>query len=704
MAEDIRADATHADAPPSPLQHLINSLSTDSSKAGINTAWSQLNDAATMTSLISSWRTDPDHTNSLLSIAEAIPGNARRARSLRSSLKRAASEQVSVATDRLIDDLETRIGGPMSLADAFGAGAPPPSLIDAAVLASLKTPRGYEMTPQGVFKLRAGHDGDLERVPVCAAPIFICGRALDVVSKEAKSQIIWRGPSGWTTRTVNRRTIMDTSRIISLADFDAPVSSTTISTTVAFLAEFETTNQHTIPVIQASTQMGWQSDGGFLLPDVYYAAGPVGDYRLVPPTGLESLTEGWRTQGTLEGWLKIVSAARHYPVAMLAIYASLSAPLIKFLDIPSFIVDISGETSGGKTTVLRLAASVWGRPSDAYPSAMYSWDSTQVWIERTAGFLHSLPLILDETKRARHPNIVRDVIYSFCHGQGRGRGNLEGTRTTSSWQSVLISSGEGMATSFSQDAGTRARVLSLTGKPFGEIADIGGMVAEQVRDGVMRHFGHFGRLFTHYLVSNRDNVDDIKAIHTALKNRFVAGANTAVGRRIAGHMATVALAARIAEHIGMPHATEDPIAALFDAQAQAASDADRPLIALQDVIGWCVMHQTRFYGRHEFDAASNPRVPYAGWMGAWSKAEHWRHIAVVATEMRDYLARQGYDPVEVLQRWQKRGWVDSKTWSTRIQGSVARCYRVQRSAIDLALIDETFEMQDQTHDLDAVEA
>jgi uncharacterized protein (DUF927 family) len=249
--------------------------------------------------------------------------------------------------------------------------------------------------------------------------------------------------------------------------------------------------------------MGWLSDGSFILPDVHYTPDqePT-NFALTPPPGLEQLAKGWNSAGTWNDWIEAIRMIQPYPYMMIAIYASAAAPLLTVLRLPGFVVDFSGETSGGKTTALRLSASVWGKPADSYPTAMYSWDATKVWIERTTGYLHNLPLILDETKRVRHPRMIRDVIYDFCQGQGRGRGSVDGTRSMSSWRSILISSGEGAATSFSQDAGTRARVLSLKGKPLGSDPEQGGKISEDVQMMLADNYGHLGRKVAHYLVSN----------------------------------------------------------------------------------------------------------------------------------------------------------------------------------------------------------
>ena len=407
------------------------------------------------------------------------------------------------------------------------------------------------------------------------------------------------------------------------------------------------------------------------------------------------MAKGWSPKGTWEQWLEAVSLVSQFPHMYTAIYASVAAPLMKLLKLPGFVVDFSGETSGGKTTALRFAASVWGRPSENFPTAMYSWDSTKVWIERTAGYLHNLPLILDETKRAKSMRTVRDVIYDFCQGQGRGRGAVDGTRYTDSWCSVLISSGEGAATSFSQDAGTRARVLTLKGKPLGQDPEVGGRISEDVQMILADNHGHLGRRVAQYLVANRARYAEIQAVFREARGKYANTAKTAVARRHAAHLAVLEVAAAIAHRIGVPEPEVDPFGYLMECQEAAGFDADRPLAALQDFLSWCAANQTRFHGRHESDGRGGSRAPIKGWAGKWERGENWEYIAATTLTVKDVLEELGHNPDEIISRWHERKWLyvgrdrkRTRSRAFRIEGAIIRCYCIARAAADDVLGDD----------------
>ena len=678
------------------VSRLVDRL-RDGTRPELRAAWDSMHDPETISTLAEAWLQDEARLATSLALIEMVPRQVQRARQFRRTIQNLANDIQRRRSDEILAEIEEQLGELPSLETMLSGGAPPPDVVTRQVLGSLRAPRGFEVDFNGVYRLAAQPDGTISRTRIALAPIFIAGRTVDVMSGEAKRLLVWRGASGWRSRVVNRRTIVDTSKIMTLSNLDAPVSTNNTLHMVSFLAEFDAENAHRFPVVQSASSMGWQPDGGFLLPDMYYATDqrPDQEFALTPPSGLETLSGGWKTKGTWSDWVSAMTLVEDFPYMFIAAYASAAAPLLEILHVPGFVLDFSGETSGGKTTALRFAASVWGRPAESYPTAMYSWDATKVWIERTSGFLRNLPLILDETKRARHPRIVRDVIYDFCQGQGRGRGSVEGTRHTESWRSVLISSGEGAATSFSQDAGTRARVLSLKGKPLGDDVVIGSAASEEAQAILANSFGHLGRRIVEYLVANRERHGDIRSVFQAAREKYSGIAKSAVSRRHAGHLAVLEVSASIVHSLGVPTPKVDPFTCLLESQEQAGFDADRPLSALQDFLTWCATNQKRFWGRGETDREGNTKSPPQGWVGAWDKKNDWDSISVTTTAFNSLMNELGHDADEIITRWKDRGWLRlgggskrPRSRVVRVDGAPTRCYCIDRNAADMAIESE----------------
>ena len=96
--------------------------------------------------------------------------------------------------------------------------------------------------------------------------------------------------------------------------------------------------------------------------------------------------------------------------------ASFASVLVGLLGALPFIVDLWGETEGGKTVAMMLAASVWANPADS----MYIGDfkTTDVQLEVRSDLLNNLPLMLDDSSKvnARIRDNFERVVYDLCSG------------------------------------------------------------------------------------------------------------------------------------------------------------------------------------------------------------------------------------------------------------------------------------------------
>ena len=544
----------------------------------------------------------------------------------------------------------------------------------------LVVPQGWDLDNDGVWTVKVAEDGSEDRVLVAPSPLLVVGRSWDIHSGETQLRLAWKRGKRWTFKTIMRSDAMDARPLVGLSRWDAPVSSRNAGAIVQYLTDFEAANMSSLPVDQTTGHMGWQAATGrygFVLGTNQHGLED-DNVSLVPDDGLDQIAEGWSSRGTWEGWVDAIQPAMTRPLLMLSLYASAASPLLTVLDAPNFIVDWSGETSRGKTTALRVGGSIWGKPDERAGGIVYSWDSTRVWIEQTAGFLHSLPLILDDTKRARYKSVVSQTLYDFAFGQGRGRGTPGGIRKQSSWRSIMLTTGEAPATSFSEDAGTRARVLTLKGPPLGSQSAENAKAAMSLRSNLMANYGHLGPRIVQYLVNNRHRWDEIRNRYWQVRDSYVMSAgDDGVAARLAVYVAVLDVGASIIHSLGVPKPEVDPMKTLWGFVVEGSQDADRPTEAIRDLHGWAVANQTRFWGRHEADPKDGtPKVPHGGWGGAWPQGESGQ-LAILPVIVRDLLSRWNYDVSGVIESWSRRGWIlsngRSRTRPVRIDGGRSRC-------------------------------
>ena len=160
-----------------------------------------------------------------------------------------------------------------------------------------------------------------------------------------------------------------------------------------------------------------------------------------------------KSSGTLKEWQDTVASyAEGNHLLMFAISAALSAPLLEIMGSESFGFHFVGDSSLGKSTLLKVAASVFG-PPDEYPR---TWRATDNALEATAAAHSDCLLVLDEIGQC-DPRIIGETVYMLGNGQGKARANDRGgaKEIQHRWRLVFLSSGERTLLDHMADAGKR---------------------------------------------------------------------------------------------------------------------------------------------------------------------------------------------------------------------------------------------------------
>ena len=132
------------------------------------------------------------------------------------------------------------------------------------------------------------------------------------------------------------------------------------------------------------------------------------------------------------------------PLLIFALLIALASVLVRILRVDNGGVHLSSFTSRGKTTLLQVAASVFGIGSDpnrARDSYIQRWSMTQGGAEGLAAAFSEKLLILDELDS--FSGDLGTLLYFFSGG--RGKASMTATRNlqvTRSWYVSLLSSGE----------------------------------------------------------------------------------------------------------------------------------------------------------------------------------------------------------------------------------------------------------------------
>jgi putative DNA primase/helicase len=622
-----------------------------------------------------------------------VRGCGRQVAAIRRAVRAAGKQTRKPARLRVVEPGEVATSG-------LGLGR--------ADLGHLRAPDGYFVSGGCTYRL----DEDGEAGSMVAAGIVVVTAILEELDEDGVHlRIEWLYQGRWRSATVSRAMLASSREVVALAGRGLPVTSASARELVVWLSRFEHANRPRLPAAYVVRRLGWTGSAGelgflwgrTLLRDVPHEVDgapttwPARSVSLVADGGAAQIAEAYRARGDFGAWRVAVGKLAAYPLAALALFSSLAAPLLRVTDAPNFVIDWSGKSSHGKTSALRVAASCWGLPSERDGGCIHTWDSTAVGGERAAEMTQYIPLLLDDTKRARRPEDVDAMLYRVYSGRGRLRGRPDGMRKSSTWRTILLSTGEVPATSFSKSQGARARVLSLRGMPFGDGGS--GEVVEELVGELMEHHGHAGPALVMWLHAHRDQWPALVEEYRGYVADQAAGSSNAFARRAAPYVGLLRLAARLAsEVLGVGLLWSDVAECIELASARSVADADVGALALDLVVGWAASHATAFQGRHEADPRTQaPRMPSGGWAGRWEGEEveefgadvpRWNGSALyfVPAVLRRVLTDQGYDDEAVFDDWAARGWLvrqgRRRSVVRRVFGQSVRLVGLSQAALD----------------------
>ena len=244
---------------------------------------------------------------------------------------------------------------------------------------------------------------------------------------------------------------------------------------------------------------------------------------------------------------------------LFALSAAFAAPLLALIDEDSGGFNFKGSSSSGKSTILRVAASVWGNPNK-YPRL---WRATANGLEGLAALHNDGLLILDELGQI-DPKEAGDVAYLLANGQGKTRASRNGTaRSSASWRLLFLSAGEVGVASLMATVGKQANAgqeIRLADIPADASAGMGcfenihgqpspAAFALSIKDAALKSYGAVGLQWLRYIIQDRARLPE--TISNALKDfvsEVVPPGSEGQVTRVARRFGIVAVAGELASH------------------------------------------------------------------------------------------------------------------------------------------------------------
>jgi putative DNA primase/helicase len=208
---------------------------------------------------------------------------------------------------------------------------------------------------------------------------------------------------------------------------------------------------------------GWSHDGSFVIENRTYGSDTL-RFRDIEPIA----NSPFETKGTLFDWKsKVATLATGNSRLIFALGCAFAAPLAPILEVEGGGFHLFGATSTGKTSTLKMAASVMGIPT----KVIQRWRATANGLEGLAVGHNHLLLELDEIGQA-DPRDVGHAAYMLANGQGKTRAARNGDRISpKTWNLQFLSTGEMTLTSYLKQAniaikgGQEIRMLDIPACP-----------------------------------------------------------------------------------------------------------------------------------------------------------------------------------------------------------------------------------------------
>ena len=415
-------------------------------------------------------------------------------------------------------------------------------------------------------------------VVVCYHPILPIGRLRNLETGEEQIRLAYKRNHRWTEITVPKDVISSASKIVGLSKLGVAVTSENAKLLVKYLSDVENLNDDEIPVRQSSAKLGWIGEG-FLPYDTDIIFDGDMQFRQV----YESITP----HGNWNEWLEHVKGLRKTGRIEIKMFlaASFASVLVSRLGALPFIVDLWGETEGGKSVTMMLAASIWANPD----SSQYIGDfkTSEVQLEVRADLLNHLPMMLDDTSKtsARIRDNFEGVVYDLCSGKGKSRSNKDlGIRRENRWKNTVLTNGERPLASYVSQGGAINRIIEI---------ECGEKVYEDPQytaELVKKNYGFAGKRFVE-IVKSMD-VDELRRQQQELQKE-IASSDKMQKQSIS--MSVLLLADKIATerifHDGVYISMDEAREALTD--KEEVSEHERCYHYLIDKIG---MNHQRFDG------------------------------------------------------------------------------------------------------------
>ena len=515
-------------------------------------------------------------------------------------------------------------------------------------------PHGFSVN--GGYLMSVKKEGEAPSL-LCRTVPILKKRFVDVETNMESYELYWKDSFEERTEIVSSGAIAESRKMLDLREQGFPVTGNTARYLIDYFEKFQSLND--VPVERSVSRIGHIK--GKLIHPLLDQGVAIESLS----AGERQLKEAFQEKGTLLDWkTNVLDVVKPYPKVLFLIASSFASVTLHEYDIPPFIVDISGNTSQGKSTALAAAASVWGVPS--LQGYMQSFNGTVVSFERKSSYLNSYPFIVDDSRNG-DTRTYQDLIYKFSSGRGKGRGALKGAQQEATWKQIMITSGESRLANYTNNAGgVEARIVHLEDEPFPNAP--GNFLAGFNTFNLKQAYGVAGKEFVEHLIKRtpEQKKQHMERLLKLQENYSNEAKDNIVLKRLSLYYATIHHTITLLNEWLQLDIDPSFCAKLFKEDQEINTGTDKPLEILEELLDYLSSH------KHTVDRGESDSPPHLTNAFVKDKVLHF-----LTAFLKDKL---GPEMKTIRREWLKSGYTlegsSKDTRVVRFRGETTRCIAV----------------------------
>ena len=468
---------------------------------------------------------------------------------------------------------------------------------------------------------------------------------------DIKANLYFDTPFGRRTQSVERHEYLTTSNLAKLQNKGLDVMPKNIVKVLEHLRNEE----DRAPRVYRHSTIGFGKYDGKLI------------YKLDKCIGIDSKYDGQldlEPKGSKEEWLDMFKneVLGQIPLESI-IVISLSAVLTGFIGeengLDTTIVHLSGNSSTGKSTALKLATSLFGYPDVKNNGLFSTFNTTQnAMMNRLTGIV-GVPVSFDEISMSQNIRFT-SMVYQLANGEEKKRltGEIE-QRQSQSWLTTIMTNGEkSLCESTSNYAGVKVRVFEFELNQWTKDANN----AQNINKVILNNYGHIGYKFAKYIMNKgKDYVQqkyekNKKIMDKNLRKRRIVDQYTA--RRVNKLGLFLATAEIFEEMIDINLNRKKIAKLLLDLERESINNRNLDKSIIDYLSEYITANKSKFKIRNDNNVISNNKIDI---IGRITYKDEFTEVEILESKFKAIIEEGGFkDSRVLLKELKKQGLLDAE--------------------------------------------